>query len=149
MNSDRRTDLLDQVRACYAAFARRDMAAMCALSAPTCLYEAPGLRPFMPWSGQHAGHRGVREFVEALDAHLIFQQFTLVSAFADTQASVVFTLGQAICQVRATGRSYRNPWAHLFQLNGALEITLFREYPDTAAQLAAVHPAFAGHGANT
>lgn len=143
MLSDRRAEMLERVRACYAAFARRDIAAMCALSAPSCVYEAPGLGPFMPWSGRHTGHRGVQKFVEGLDAHLLFQEFTLDSAFADTDASAVFTLGRAVCQVRSTGRVYRNQWAHLFRLNDALEITLFREYPDTAAQLAAAHPAFA------
>ncbi|MDM0029946.1 nuclear transport factor 2 family protein [Variovorax saccharolyticus] len=148
MVPDRHAAMLERVRSCYAAFARRDVPAMCALSAPSCLYEAPGLRPFMPWSGVHAGHKGVREFVEGLDAHLVFQEFTLDSAFADVEAATVFTLGQTVCRVRSTGRSYRNHWAHLFQLNAALEITLFREYPDTAAQLAAVHPAFAGNNAS-
>ncbi|MBB4225941.1 nuclear transport factor 2 family protein [Variovorax guangxiensis] len=132
-------ELLHLVRGCYAAFAARDLDALCALVTPDCEFEAPGLPDFMPWAGAHHGRDGVRRFVAALDAHLIFHAFEPARFLVDKEAASAVVAGKAACTSRATQRRYHNQWAHLFEV-AAGRVAQFREYPDTAAQLAAIHP---------
>lgn len=134
-----RDELLHLVHGCYAAFATRDLDALCALVTSDCEFEAPGLPAFMPWAGTHHGHDGVRTFVASLDAHLVFHAFEPARFLVDEQAASVVVTGKAVCASRTTQRRYVNHWAHLFEATAG-RIVRFREYPDTAAQLAAVHP---------
>lgn len=135
-----RQALIDITEAAYAAFSRGDLPALIALCDPACTWEAPGFVALMPWARRHEGHAGVTEFVGELHAHLEFQAFAPHGFVVDETAGQVVALGTARCRVLASDRVYRNPWAHLFTLRDGL-ITGFREYPDTAAQLAAIHPA--------
>ncbi len=134
----KREDLLTLVRSCYAAFAARDVARMCALSAPDCIYEAPGVPELMPWAHRHEGHEGIAQFVATLDEHLFFDHFKPAAFIVDETQDMAVVLGRAECRSRATGRGYVNNWAHLFQIRDG-KVLVFREYPDTAAQLLAVH----------
>jgi ketosteroid isomerase-like protein len=134
----KREDLLTLVRSCYAAFAARDVDRMRALSAFDCIYEAPGVPEFMPWAHRHEGHEGIAQFVATLDEHLFFDKFEAAAFIVDEAQDMVVVLGRAECRSRATGRGYVNNWAHLFQIRGD-KVSVFREYPDTAAQLLAVH----------
>ena len=134
-----RDELLLLVRSCYAAFAARDLNALCTLVAHDCQFEAPGIAEFMPWVGAHRGHQGVRAFVAGLDAHLVFLSFEPTHFVVDNESALVVVMGTAACVSRKTRRSYVNHWAHFFETSDG-EIRRFREYPDTAAQLAAVHP---------
>jgi len=134
----KRDDLLAVVKNCYAAFAARDVQRMCTLSAPECIYEAPGVAEFMPWAHRHEGHEGIAKFVAALDEHLLFDHFRPSTFVADETQDMVVVLGRAECRARATSRSYVNNWAHVFQIRDG-KVAVFREYPDTAAQLLAVH----------
>jgi ketosteroid isomerase-like protein len=143
--SDRQA-LIETVKAAYAAFAARHPQDLLHLCDAGCHWQAPGIPSFMPWAGEHHGHAGVLEFVGLLDQHLDFLTFEAQSLVVDTEQNQVMALGVARCRVRATGRLYVNSWAHLFILCEGL-ITAFREYPDTAAQLAAIHPAL--HGATS
>jgi ketosteroid isomerase-like protein len=135
----KREDLLTLVRNCYAAFAARNVERMCALSAPDCVYEAPGVAEFMPWAHRHEGHAGIAQFVATLDEHLFFDHFQPSAFIVDEAQDMVVVLGRAECRSRATSRGYVNNWAHLFQMRDG-QVAVFREYPDTAAQLLAVHP---------
>lgn len=137
--SDRQA-LIDVVEAAYAAFAARNPHDLLQLCDVHCCWQAPGLPAFMPWAGEHHGHAGVLEFVGGLDQHLEFLTFTARSLVVDVERGQVVAFGEARCRVKATGRLYVNHWAHLFVLRDGL-ISTFREYPDTAAQLAAIHPA--------
>lgn len=132
------------VEAAYAAFAARQPQQLLPLCTPDCCWQAPGLTAFMPWAGEHHGHAGVLEFVATLEQHLEFLAFTANALVVDEQQGQVVALGVARCRVKANGQVYVNHWAHLFTLRDGL-ISAFREYPDTAAQLAAIHPAL--HGA--
>lgn len=132
------------VEAAYAAFAARNPQELLSLCTTDCVWQAPGLVAFMPWAGVHQGHAGVLEFVGVLDRHLEFLTFEQQSLVVDVEQGQVMALGVARCRVKATGRLYVNHWAHLFTLRDGL-VSAFREYPDTAAQLAAIHPAL--HGA--
>ncbi|SDE68617.1 hypothetical protein SAMN05444679_1287 [Variovorax sp. CF079] len=134
-----RDELLHLVRSCYAAFAARDLDALCALVTHDCAFEAPGLIEFMPWAGAHRGRDGIRAFVAGLDAHLVFHEFEPARFLVDEEAAAVVVTGRAVCASCATQRRYVNHWAHLFETSDC-KIARFREYPDTAAQLAAVHP---------
>ncbi|MCY1204796.1 SnoaL-like domain protein [compost metagenome] len=134
----KREDLLTLVKSSYAAFAARNINLMCALSTPDCIYEAPGVPEFMPWAHRHAGHEGITQFVATLDEHLIFEHFQPSAFIVDETQDMVVVLGRAECRSRATGRGYVNNWAHLFQLCDG-KVSVFREYPDTAAQMLAVH----------
>lgn len=134
----KRADLLTLVRSSYAAFAARDVDRMCGLSAPDCVYEAPGVAEFMPWAHRHEGHAGIAQFVAALDEHLFFDHFQPAAFVVDEAQDMVMVLGRAECRSRTTGRGYVNSWAHLFQIRDG-KVSVFREYPDTAAQLLAVH----------
>lgn len=135
----KREELLALVKSNYAAFAARDVKRMCALSAPDCVYEAPGVADLMPWAHRHTGHDGIAHFVAALDAHLLFDHFQPTAFITDETQDMVVVLGRAECRSRATGRGYVNHWAHLFRIREG-KVGVFREYPDTAAQLLAVHP---------
>jgi len=132
-----REALLNLVKMSYAAFAARDLPKLCALSAPDCTYEAPGVPEFMPWAQRHVGHEGIAHFVAALDEHLIFLHFQPTEFIVDEVQGAIVVLGRAECRSKATGRSYVNHWAHLFKVRDD-HVVLFREYPDTAAQLLAV-----------
>lgn len=136
---DRQT-LIDTVEAAYAAFAARHPQGLLRLCTDDCHWQAPGLPAFMPWAGEHRGHAGVLEFVGVLDQCLDFLTFEVRSFVVDVEQHQVMALGVAHCRIRETGRLYVNHWAHLFILHDGL-IAAFREYPDTAAQLAAIHPA--------
>jgi ketosteroid isomerase-like protein len=133
-----REDLLTLVKNSYAAFAARNMDRMCALSTPDCVYEAPGVPEFMPWAHRHEGHEGIAHFVATLDDHLIFDHFQPTAFIVDEAQNMVVVLGRAECRSRATSRGYVNSWAHLFQIRDG-KVAVFREYPDTAAQMLAVH----------
>lgn len=134
-----RSELLHLVRGCYAAFAARDLDALCALVTPDCEFEAPGLPDLMPWAGPHRGGEGIRAFAASLDAHLVFHAFEPARFLVDDEAAAVVVTGKALCASRATQRHYVNHWAHLFETSAG-KIARFREYPDTAAQLTAFHP---------
>ncbi|PAU58506.1 nuclear transport factor 2 family protein [Pseudomonas indica] len=139
---DRHT-LIEVVKAAYAAFAARQAHSLLRLCDADCRWQAPGLPAFMPWAGQHRGHAGVLEFVRLLDRHLDFLAFEPRSLVVDVEQGQVVAFGVAQCCAKRTGRLYVNHWAHLFTLREGL-ISAFREYPDTAAQLAAIHPALQG-----
>ncbi|MDG9930401.1 MULTISPECIES: nuclear transport factor 2 family protein [unclassified Pseudomonas] len=139
--SDRQA-LIGIVEAAYAAFAARRSQDLLPLCAAGCLWQAPGLPNLMPWAGRHHGHAGVLEFLGQLDEHLDFLAFEARSLVVDVEQGQVMALGVGRCRVKSTGRLYVNHWAHLFTLRDGL-ITAFREYPDTAAQLVAIHPALA------
>jgi len=134
-----RENLLIIVKQSYAAFGNRDVEELCRLSTQDCIFQAPGIPKLMPWAQKHVGHGGIRHFVAALDTHLKFSTFVAHEYIADETTNSVVALGRAECVSRSTGRSYTNHWAHLFKLvNG--KIAHFQEFPDTAAQLVAVHP---------
>ncbi|MES2818924.1 MAG: nuclear transport factor 2 family protein [Pseudomonadota bacterium] len=135
-----RQALIDVVNAAYAAFAARHPQNLLQVCALDCRWQAPGLTTFMPWAGEHHGHAGVLDFMGLLDEHLEFLAFDASALVVDVEQRQVVALGVAHCRVKASGRRYLNHWAHLFTLRDGL-ITAFQEYPDTAAQLAAIHPA--------
>lgn len=135
-----RQHLSEVVKAAYAAFSSRNPEGLLGLCTIDCHWQAPGLPDLMPWAGEHQGHAGVLEFVQLLDQHLDFITFEAQSLIVDAEQDQVVAIGVAGCRVKSTGRSYVNHWAHLFTLRDGL-IKGFREYPDTAAQLVAIHPA--------
>ncbi|MHC6227406.1 nuclear transport factor 2 family protein [Pseudomonas sp. X10] len=136
--------LTQVVKAAYAAFATRQPQQLLPLCSQDCCWQAPEFTAFMPWAGEHHGHTGVRAFIAEQDQHLEFLSFVPSSLVVDVTQGQVVALDVARCRIKATGRLYVNHWAHLFSLRDGL-ISDFREYPDTAAQLSAIHPAL--HGA--
>ncbi|WP_070886537.1 nuclear transport factor 2 family protein [Pseudomonas argentinensis] len=132
--------LSEVVEAAYAAFSSRNPQGLLKLCTSDCHWQAPGLSDLMPWVGEHRGHAGVLEFVQLLDQHLDFITFAAQSLIVDEVQDQIVAIGVARCRVKSTGRIYVNHWAHLFTFRDGL-IKGFREYPDTAAQLVAIHPA--------
>lgn len=139
MGKMNRDELIAAVSASYAAFKKRDVATICALSAEDCVYESPGVPEFMPWAHKHHGHAGIHEFVGLLYANLEFNEFVARDFVTDEASGRVVVLGRARCTYYSTGRRYVNEWAHLFEFRDG-KVSRFREFPDTAAQLIAVHP---------
>ena len=97
----------------------------------------PGPHNVIPFAGQRRGRQEVAEFFSELAASLSPKEFEPQEYIADKEAAVV--LGRQRWQVKSTGHSYADDWAHVFWIaNG--KIVRFKEYHDTEAEAAAHRP---------
>ncbi len=113
----------------YAAFGRGDLTRIVNAMAGDVEWRCPRLRD-MPWGGEHRGHGGVAEFLEAIAVTLTVERFTPLEFLAVDDRVVVF--GRERMRVRATGRAYEADWVHVWTVRDG-KVTHFREYTDTAA----------------
>ena len=125
------------VKHLYAAFARRDMAAIVAVLSPDVVWSEPA-NPFNPAGGTRRGHAGFFEWAragnEAEDVLSIEPRAFL------TNARTVAVVGHTRCRVRATGRSYETDFVHLVTLDECGLVTSFQEFFDTWAAAEAFRP---------
>jgi uncharacterized protein len=97
----------------------------------------PGPKHLIPFAGQRRGRQEVAQFFSELAASLSAREFEPQEYIGDMEK--VVALGRQKWQVKSTGRTYADDWAHVFWIaNG--KIVRFKEYHDTEAEAAAHLP---------
>ena len=89
---------------------------------------------YIPFSGTYRGKDQVAEYFTKMDQAQEAQQFEPQEFIAEGDKVVV--TGQSIWKVKATGKSYENPWVHIFTIKDG-KTTCFQQYNNTAAAEAA------------
>lgn len=92
---------------------------------------------YIPFSGTYRGKDQVAEFFMKLAQAQEAQRFEPEDFIADGDKVVV--TGQATWKVRSTGRTYENPWVHVFMIRDG-KVARFQHYDNTAAAEAAFMP---------
>lgn len=126
------TDIVQQM---YDSFARGDIQKVASLFHPQIRWITP---PTLPWSrGTYTGPSQVGEYFKSFGA-------TLTDAAIDPHELIdcgdrVVALGEERARVRATGRQFRVPFAHVIRVRDERVIEL-RGHVDTAAIADAFRP---------
>ena len=84
----------------------------------------------VPYFGPRRGHDGVLDFFGKVATNVEFDQIGPERFFAN--GDEVIAVGGERGRVKATGKSFENPWAMVFTLREG-KIVRFRSYEDTAA----------------
>jgi ketosteroid isomerase-like protein len=85
---------------------------------------------YVPFSGDYHGKQEVAQFFADMMHAQEAEHFAPQQAIAE--ADLVMVTGQARWKVRATGRSYDEPWVHIFTVRNG-KVLQFRQFYDTAA----------------
>jgi uncharacterized protein len=120
----------ETVRRLFAAFGSGDVATLMSLLSEDVVWFLPGDPGVVPHAGERRGHAGASQFFQLLGGAVEFEQFEPREFVA--QNDKVVALGTERGRVRATGKTFDNPWALVFTVRDGL-ITEFRGYEDTAA----------------
>lgn len=88
----------------------------------------------VPWYGKKRGPQQVQEFFDALAATQDNMKLTMEDFIA--QDDGVATFGRYRARVRATGRDFDTPVAHLFRIRNG-KVSRFLNFGDTAQVVAA------------
>ncbi|NGO69557.1 nuclear transport factor 2 family protein [Streptomyces boncukensis] len=92
----------------------------------------------VPWSGQHTGHAGVREFFRQIHEHLVPEEFTIAHIVVDGTEGVI--LGHLRDTVKATGAPLATHFAaHVTVTDG--KISHYRLFEDSHGLARALAPA--------
>lgn len=121
------------VQAIFAAFGSGDMPGLLAHIASDVEWALPGPAS-VPFTGAFQGHEGVTNFFVALGSSVEFTKFEVKSFVAENDDVVV--LGYEEATVKASGKSYANPWAMVFSFADG-KVVRWQSYEDTAALAAA------------
>jgi hypothetical protein len=121
----------------YAAVSRDDVQAILGLLAPEVDWTFLGTKE-IPFAGKWKGVDQVSKFFAVIGDTMQLEQFGPEEFVA--QGDWVVALGRERMRIKTTGRSYDAAWTHVFRLRDS-KITIYREYSDTAAILAAFRPA--------
>jgi ketosteroid isomerase-like protein len=117
------------VRDLYAAFARRDVAAILAVLSDDVEWSEPA-NPFNPAGGMRRGHTGFLEWVRVGNDAEEVQSLDLREFL--TGADTVAAVGHTRCTVRSTGTTYETDFVHLITFKEG-QIIRFQEFFDTYA----------------
>jgi ketosteroid isomerase-like protein len=124
------------VQKVYGAFQRGDVPAIVALVADDVDWRNDEVESReCPWNGNFSGKAGLPGFFEAVGGELDIKVFD-VKAMVAAGSSVAVWL-RIESTVRKTGRALRNDVVHFWSFNERGEITRYRHFNDTAAELAA------------
>ena len=123
-------DNVETVRNLFQAFGRGDVATLLMLLSEDVVWFIPGPPEVAPYAGERRGHAGASQFFQLLGAAVEFEAFEPREFVA--QGDRVVALGSERGRVRATGKTFDNPWALAFTVRGG-RITEFRAYEDSAA----------------
>jgi ketosteroid isomerase-like protein len=93
-----------------------------------------GKRDDVPYAGQFTGHEGVREFYRIVIENTEVIEF-VQEEFMEYEDKVI-VLGHEHVKAKATGRSWKSPWIHVFWIRDGLCCKL-REWYDTAEMMKA------------
>jgi ketosteroid isomerase-like protein len=121
------------VRSAYRATAQGDTTALVNLLAADVVWRLPQMRG-VPFAGEWRGREGVAKFFAAVAQSQEVVEFQPEQFIAQGKSVVV--LGRFTMRVRATDRISRSQWAHIWTVESE-QVSLFREYVDTAAVVAA------------
>lgn len=118
------------IKGVYAAFAKGDMPFLLALLAPDVRWtEAEG----GPYGGVSIGPKAVLENV-FMKIGGEWDGFSAVPAEFVAQGDTVVALGEYSGTYKATGKSFKAPFAHAWKLRDGL-VAFFHQYTDTAVHL--------------
>ncbi|MEJ2217282.1 MAG: nuclear transport factor 2 family protein [Gemmatimonadota bacterium] len=120
---------LDVVQTLYAAFARRDIAAMLSLLSPEVEWSEPE-NPYNPAGGVRKGHAGFLEWAEIGRTTEDVEVLDIERFLAD--AETVVAIGHIRCRAKTTGRRYESDFVHVIRVRAGL-VTRFQEFFDTYA----------------
>lgn len=122
----------------YAAFGRRDIAAVLDKVTPDVTWGMIGRAKDIPIAGIRQGKAGVGEFFKTLAETQELTGFTpqKLAAADDT----VFVLGHATWRMHRSGVRGENTWVHVFTIRDG-KVTSFRGHWDTATLAEAYHAA--------
>ena len=120
----------ETVQRLFQAFGRGDVATLMSLLSEDVVWFLAGPTDLIPHAGERRGHAGASEFFQLMGAAVEFERFEPREYVA--QGDKVVALGTERGRVRATGKTFDNPWALVFTVRDGL-ITEFRGYEDTAA----------------
>jgi len=135
VQDDRNTTI---VRDIYAAFGRRDIAALLGHLDPNVVWKAvTGALPHVPTAGERHGTAAVGEFFRILGDTLTFDEF-VPQQFIGAGDTVV-VLGHYAATTRGQ-QKFASDWTMVFTLRDGL-VTMFQEFTDSAAINAAFEPA--------
>ena len=124
------------VKDVYAAFQRGDVAAIVALVADDVDWRNDRVESReCPWNGNFSGTANLPGFFKAVGEHLDISVFD-VQAMAASGSLVAVSL-RIESTVRKNGRSIKNDSVHVWTFNDSGQITRYRHFNDTAAELAA------------
>jgi ketosteroid isomerase-like protein len=117
------------VKEVYAAFARRDLAAIVPRLSPEVVWSEPA-NPHNPAAGTRHGHAGFLEWArigaEAEDIE------ALTPALFLSGDDAVAVVGHMKCRARRSGRTYESDFVHVVRFRDGL-VTSFQEFFDTFA----------------
>ena len=130
-------DNIQIVRRAYGNFVSGNIPAILESLSDQVDWFIPGPKNVIRFAGQRRGRQEVAQFFSELDASLSPKEFEAQEYIGDEEK--VVALGRQQWQVKSTGRTYADDWAHVFWIaNG--KIVRFKEYHDTEAEAAAHRP---------
>jgi uncharacterized protein len=121
------------VRGAYRATAQGDTSALMNVLAADVVWRLPQMQG-VPFAGEWHGREGVAKFFAAVAQSQEVLDFEPEQFIA--QGASVVVLGHFTMRVKATGRISRSHWAHVWTV-ASEQVSMFREYVDTAAVIAA------------
>jgi uncharacterized protein len=117
------------IKQVYAAFRRRDMAAILVLQAEDAEWSVAASTDLIPWASPGSGHQGVKDFLRILAESLTAEVFEIRNYLAE--GDTVVALGYQKGVARPTERSYSFDFVHVWTLDEG-RVKTFRVYYDTA-----------------
>ena len=119
------------VEATYAAYSRRDFAAILALYDPECTLEQSRE---LPWGGTYHGHLGLQQFFNELTTAIDTQ---IVDETLFEAGDKVISTGRTKGVSRGAGISFELPAVHVYTVRNG-RISRFEAYVDTPQMLHAL-----------
>jgi ketosteroid isomerase-like protein len=118
------------VQRVFEAFGRGDVESFLGCLSDDVEWVLSAVEGVVPYAGTFRGRDGVLRFLQAIGGAVEFEAFEPREFLAegDTVAVVGFERGR----VRATGKTFDNPWVLVFRLSGG-KVTHFQSYEDTHA----------------
>lgn len=113
----------------YAAFSRRDIAAVLSVLSPEVEWSEPD-NPYNPAGGSRRGHDGFLEWVRI--GREAEEVLTLEPRLFLTGGDSVAVVGHTRCRAKSTGKVYETDFVHLVTFEGG-RIVRFQEFFDTFA----------------
>ena len=118
------------VKDAYAAFLRRDIAAILAMVDDDVQWHGViGTEGVLPQAGLRQGRNAVAEFFGSVDATVEFEQFVPDEFIA--QGDQVAVVGSYRGRAKTTGRPFETGWVMVFTIRDG-KIARFREFTDSA-----------------
>jgi len=123
---------VDVVKDAYLAFSEGNFDVLLECLSEDVKWFAIGPPDLIPTAGTRYGPEQVEQYFSLLEANGDLRKLRPVEFIA--QDDKVVAIGDMQADVKATGRSIRSPWVHVFTLHHG-KITQFRSFYDTAAMV--------------